>query len=222
MHDFTKKLINLLSTHTDADKAKAMSAYMKNHFPFFGIKSPERAELLKQFQRENTPPPYIELFEVISEFFEQPQIELHYCAIEILAKRKKEVRKEDIEFFEKLLLTQSWWDSVDTISSGVISPYFMNFPDQIRPITEHWMASNNIWLQRVCLIFQLSYKEKTDFTLMAEYILRLKESNEFFIQKAIGWALREYAKREPEKIKKFIENNTLKPLSKREALKHIG
>ena len=192
MHDFTKKLINLLSTHADADKSKAMSAYMKNHFPFFGIKSPERAELLKQFQRENTPPlhqesfgQYSELFEVISELLEQPQRELHYCAIEILAKRKKDWRKEDITFFEKLLITQSWWDSVDTISSGIIGPYFVKFPDQIRPITGEWLAGNNIWLQRVCLIFQLSYKDKADFTLMTEYILQLKESNEFFIQKAI-------------------------------------
>jgi 3-methyladenine DNA glycosylase AlkD len=222
MHDFTKKLIALLSTHADADKAKAMSAYMKNHFPFFGIKSPERTELLKQFQRENTPSPYSELFEVISEFFEQPQRELHYCAIEILAKRKKDWQKHDIAFFEKLLITQSWWDSVDTISSGVISPYFVKFPDQIRPVTERWMASNNIWLQRVCLIFQLSYKYKTDFALMSEYILRLKESDEFFIQKAIGWALRQYARQNPTGVKYFIENNTLKPLSKREALKHIG
>jgi 3-methyladenine DNA glycosylase AlkD len=222
MHDFTKKLINLLSTHADADKAKAMSAYMKNHFPFFGIKSPERAELLNQFQRENPPPQYFELFKVISELFEQPQRELHYCAIEILAKRKKDWRIEDIVFFEKLLITQSWWDSVDTISSGVMGPYFVKFPEQIKPVTEKWMASNNIWLQRVCLIFQLSYKDKTDFALMSKYIVQLKESNEFFIQKGIGWALREYAKREPEQVRNFIENNTLKPLSKREALKHIG
>jgi 3-methyladenine DNA glycosylase AlkD len=150
MHDFTKKLIPFLSTHADADKAKAMSAYMKNHFPFFGIKSPERAELLKQFLIENprkeSDGQYFELFEVISQLFQQPQRELHYCAIEILAKRKKDWRKEDIEFFEKLLITQSWWDSVDTISSGIIGPYFVKFPDQIRPVTERWMASNNIWL----------------------------------------------------------------------------
>jgi 3-methyladenine DNA glycosylase AlkD len=222
MHNFTKNLITHLNNNANAEKAKAMSAYMKNHFPFFGIKSPERTELLKQFQSKNPPPQYSELFEVISELFEQPQRELHYCAIEILAKRKKDWRKEDMVFFEKLLITQSWWDSVDTISSGIMSPYFVKFPDQIRPITERWMAGNNIWLQRACLIFQLSYKGNTDFTLMSAYILRLKESNEFFIQKAIGWALRQYARQNPSGVRHFIENNTLKPLSKREALKHIS
>jgi 3-methyladenine DNA glycosylase AlkD len=222
MNDYTTKLITLLSANTDAEKAHAMSAYMKNNFPFFGIKSPARVVLLKQFLTENAPPQYSEVLEVVSELFNQPQRELHYCAIQILEKRKKEWRKQDIDFFDKLLMTNSWWDSVDTISSALVGEYFIKYPEQIGPITEKWMASNNIWMQRVCLIFQLSYKNKTDFALLTEYTLRLKDSNEFFIQKAIGWALREYAKREPAKVKHFIENNTLKPLSKREALKHIS
>lgn len=222
MNDFTKKLITCLSTNADAEKAKAMSAYMKNKFPFFGIKSSERTTLLKQFLNENTPPQYSEVLDIISELFNQPQRELHYCAIEILAKRRKDWRKEDIYFFEKLILTTSWWDSVDTISSALVGEYFIKYPDQIRPITEKWMASSNIWLQRICLIFQLHYKNAVDFALMRGYILRLKDSNEFFIQKAIGWALRQYAKLDAESVNNFVENNTLKPLSKREALKHIS
>jgi 3-methyladenine DNA glycosylase AlkD len=222
MNDYTKKLITLLSANADAEKAKAMSAYLKNNFPFFGIKSPERVSLLKQFLNENKPPQYSEVLEIVSELFNQPQRELHYCAIKILEKRKKEWRKQDIDFFEKMIVTSSWWDSVDTISSALVGEYFIKYPEQIRPITEKWMASNNIWLQRVCLIFQLSYKNKTDFALLMEYTLQLKDSNEFFIQKAIGWALRQYAKFEPEKVKNFVENNALKPLSKREALKHIS
>jgi 3-methyladenine DNA glycosylase AlkD len=222
MNDYTKKLITHLSINADAEKAKAMSAYLKNHFSFFGIKSPERTILLKQFQSKNAPPQYFELLEVISQLFNQPQRELHYCAIQILEKSRKEWCKEDIVFFEYLLVTNSWWDSVDTISTAIIGEYFIKYPDQIRPITQKWMASNNMWLQRVCLIFQLHYKNKTDFALLKEYIEQLKDSDEFFIQKAIGWALRQYARKDPEAVKIFVENNTLKPLSKREALKHIG
>lgn len=222
MNDYSKNLISLLSANANPANAQAMSAYMKNKFPFFGIKSPERALLLKQFFIENTPLQYMEVLEIVSELFNQPQRELHYCAIEILAKRKKEWRKQDIDFFEKLILTTSWWDSVDYINNVLVAEYFIKYPEQIRPITAQWMASNNIWLQRVCLIFQLHYKNKADFALMTEYILQLKDSNEFFIQKAIGWALRQYAKLNPEAVKNFIENNTLKPLSKREALKHIS
>ena len=222
MNDYSKKLISLLSANANPANAQAMSAYMKYNFPFFGINAPKRTMLLKQFFTENTPPQYIELLEVVSELFNQPQRELHYCAIEILAKRKKEWRKQDIDIFEKLILSNSWWDSVDYINNVLVAEYFIKFPDQIRPITTQWMASNNIWLQRVCLIFQLHYKNKADFTLMTEYILQLKDSNEFFIQKAIGWALRQYARQDPVAIKLFVENNTLKPLSKREALKHIS
>jgi 3-methyladenine DNA glycosylase AlkD len=92
----------------------------------------------------------------------------------------------------------------------------------IEHITERWMASENIWLQRVSMIFQLFYKEKTDFELMKNYILRLSDSKEFFIQKGGGWALRQYSRTNPDAVKNFVaEHSELKPLTKREAVRLI-
>ena len=229
MNDITDKLIKLLDAYADAEKAQPMSAYMKNKFQYFGIKSPERKTLFKQWLKENPSfhkgidlKSYQKTLDIVWELFNQPQRELSYCAVELLEKTKKEWRLEDITFFEKFIITNSWWDTVDYISTNIVGAYFIKYPDQIRPVTEGWMQSNNIWLQRVCLIFQLKYRKNTDFDLMTTYILRLKDSNEFFIQKAIGWALREYAKHDANAVKNFVEMYTLKPLSKREALKHIG
>ena len=116
---------------------------------------------------------------------------------------------------------KSWWDSVDTINSVCFKPYFQKFPENRYEITQKWIDSENIWLQRLSVICQLGLKDKTDVELLFGNILQLTESKEFFVQKAIGWALRDLARNQPELVKKFVAENDLKPLSKREALKHL-
>ena len=129
--------------------------------------------------------------------------------------------EEFIDFYEELIQTKSWWDSVDWIRKFV-GVHFQRFPHLIIPVTEKWMATNNIWLQRICLIFQLTYKEKTNFELMKKYILQLAGSKEFFIQKGAGWALRQYSKTNANGVFDFINiNPQLAPLTKREGLKWL-
>ncbi len=117
--------------------------------------------------------------------------------------------------------TKSWWDSVDTINIFCIKPYFAKFPDDTFAITQAWIDSNNIWLQRLSIIFQLRLTNKTDIKILERNILQLRDSEEFFVQKAIGWALRDYWRTDPDWIVDFAKKHELKPLSKREALKHI-
>ena len=127
-----------------------------------------------------------------------------------------------IAFYEELIKTKSWWDSVDWIRK-MVGVHFQKFPHLIIPTTSEWMASGNIWLQRICLIFQLTYKEETDFDLMKKYILQLANSKEFFIQKGAGWALRQYSKTNSNGVLEFVEENQqLAPLTKREALKWLN
>lgn len=129
--------------------------------------------------------------------------------------------EEFISFYEELIQTKSWWDTVDWIRK-MVGVHFQRFPHLIIPTTEKWMASNDIWLQRICLIFQLTYKEKTDFALMKKYILQLANSKEFFIQKGAGWALRQYSKTNGKGVAEFINANPqLAPLTKREGLKWL-
>ncbi|MFT6151359.1 MAG: 3-methyladenine DNA glycosylase AlkD [Flavobacteriales bacterium] len=121
-----------------------------------------------------------------------------------------------------MITNKSWWDTVDLITTNLVGNYFKLFPEQIIPITKIWMESDNIWLQRTCLIFQLKYKEEIDTDLLTDYILQLKDTKEFFINKAIGWILREYTRTNPEWVIDFVNKHELSNLSKREALKLIS
>ena len=134
---------------------------------------------------------------------------------------KKNYKKEDIQLIEKLLTTNSWWDSVDTIAKNILGEYLLDFPLETKKVMEYFSNSNNMWLNRSAILFQLGYKEKTNFYLLKSVCEKHKNSTEFFIQKSIGWSLREYAKTNPEAVKTFVTNASLKPLSKKEALKNI-
>lgn len=222
MSEYIQNLRNRLSENSDTATGEWSAAYMKDQFVFFGIKAPLRRTIFKQFLTENAPPQYSDLADLVWELWLEPEREFQYFAIELLERRKKEWTEDMIELFEKLIATKSWWDSVDYISSALVSVYFKRFPNQIVSVTERWMNSENMWLQRVCLIFQLSYRKETDTELMFAYMRRLTYSKEFFIQKAIGWALRQHARTDAEAVRDFVENTKLAPLSKREALKHIS
>ena len=110
---------------------------------------------------------------------------------------------------------------MDYIASNLVGSYFNIYPGKIRETTDRWMASQNMWLQRTCLLFQLKYKNKTDESLLSGFIDQLTGSKEFFIRKAIGWSLREYSKTNPDFVLSFVRARELSGLSEREALKWI-
>jgi 3-methyladenine DNA glycosylase AlkD len=122
---------------------------------------------------------------------------------------------------EYCITNRSWWDTVDFIATECLGPYFKMYPKHILRITKQWNQSTNMWLQRSSLLFQKNYKKDTDTKLLSEYILNLTSSKEFFIQKAIGWMLREYGKTDAAWVVNFVNKNELAPLSKREAIKHL-
>jgi 3-methyladenine DNA glycosylase AlkD len=222
MREYIKPLATLLKQREDIESGVAMKAYMKNKFEFFGIKSKPRNDLFKQFFAEKGLPKFEDADEIIFDLFARPQREFHYFAIELIGKFRKEWTRETIVLFEKMITMQSWWDSADYIKSVCLKPYFLQFTDETYEITQRWIDSENIWLRRLSVIFQLGFKDKTDVDLLFRNILQLTESDEFFIQKAIGWALRDYARTDPNLVKKFVAENKLKPLSVREALKHLN
>ena len=219
---YTQTLIDAFTELADGQKAKAMSAYMKNHFLFFGITTTERRMLFKAFLKTSDKINWQQAKEVALYLWKMPYRELHYCAIELIIYYKKQMDEDFIITIENnFILQNSWWDSVDTVNSKLISVYFAKYPKQITSLTKRWNESNNIWLQRSSIIFQLKNKEKTNVSLLSKHIINCSKSKEFFVQKAIGWALREYAKNNPLWVANFVENNELPSLSKREALKHF-
>lgn len=219
---FIQSLETAFQEKCNAENAFAMAKYMRNHFSFFGIKTEDRRQIFKTIWKEN----HQEIAEnprgIAWELFTKQQRELHYCAIEIVTKELKgKYKKDDIHLIEKLIITNSWWDSVDTIAKNILGEYLLEHPLQIENVIERFSNSKNMWLNRSAILFQLGYKQKTNFDLLKSECEKHKNSNEFFTQKAIGWALREYAKTNPEAVKNFVVNNNLKPLSKKEALKNL-
>ncbi len=205
----------------DMSRGLAMSAYMKNHFVFYGLPAPVRKDIQKAVFSISKPNDYPTLITHIRAMWQKPEREWHYAAIDLLASCKKLWQSDMIETIESMLIQNAWWDSVDGLSSQVVAPYFKKFPQVKSSCIDKWKISDNMWLRRVSIIHQLKAKKDTDLDLLTECILLNSESKEFFLQKAIGWALREYAKINPEWVIRFVDVNDLKPLSKREALKNI-
>ncbi len=222
MHPYISLLQKIFHRNRNQSNAVAMKAYMRDQFSFFGIKSTPRRALSSEYMKSACLPEGAELRKIISELWIMPEREYQYFAIELLIKTKSQWNKKDSDLFEHLITNNPWWDTVDYLSSWVIGPWLQMFPNKIKPLTGKWNNSDNIWLQRMSLLFQLKYKEHLDTKLLTKYILKLSKSKEFFIQKAIGWVLREYSKTDPEWVKNFLMENEIMPLSMREAKKVIN
>jgi 3-methyladenine DNA glycosylase AlkD len=196
-----------------------MAKYMKNQFPFLGIKTPERRELSKEFIKERKKAKTVD-WDFIFNCYELPEREFQYLAIGYLDTVKALLTIDDMERIKKMITTKSWWDTVDSISP-IVGHIAMKYPNIKEDVLNDWIFSDNIWLKRVAILFQLKYKDKTDTAFLTKAILNNANTTEFFINKAIGWALREYSKTNKEWVREFIANNQLSKLSVNEGSKYI-
>jgi len=213
----------LFEGNADPAQAVPMKKYMRDQFEYLGIKTPIRVALQKEFIKENRLPPLDKLDLISRDLWSLSQREFQYAAISLLGKLENKLEPEFITTLEYLLVTKSWWDTVDTIAGNTVGTHFKRFPAVKEKYLKQWRKSDNFWLRRTALLFQLGYKKETDFKLLCEIIRENLGSNEFFINKAIGWALRQYAWTDPKPVKKFVKDTKeLHPLSRREALKNIG
>lgn len=213
------KLVEIYKENANKDTALRMKSYMKNHFTFLGISKPLRAELSKEFLKEIMKIKTID-WDFVFKMFEMPEREFQYLAMEYLRKLEKHLQKSDLEMLEKLILTKSWWDSVDALAP-LVGILCQKYPELKEEVLEGWIMNSNIWLKRVTIIFQLKYKNKTDTEFLTKAILSNNLSEEFFLNKAIGWSLRQYSKFNADWVKVFIATHSLSPLSVREGSKYF-
>ncbi len=219
---FVAKIETILTKHGNTGNAEAMSKYMKNNFPFLGIKKPLRAELsvpvikeVKEYASESW------LVETANLLWKKKEREFHYVAIELLTRYRRSLTPASFKAIEDLLVSNSWWDSVDGLTGCVVSPLVATYPE-LKTRMQAYITDPNMWLRRVSIIHQLPYRKNTDHELLFKACTKNMHDQEFFIRKAIGWALRQYAKTEPKAVYSFVEanKNSLSGLSIREALKH--
>jgi 3-methyladenine DNA glycosylase AlkD len=214
------QLRELFAEQADPDKSVSMKAYMKGKFDYFGISSPERKTIQREWFMTIKG---LDTWDVVYMLWNQPERELQYVAADLLKKLPlKAYDADDYKKLEELITTKSWWDTTDGIASNNVGRYFQAHPDMIEKVIKRWRQSDDMWLNRTTLIFQLKYKEETDFELTKDLIIQFLPVKEFFIQKAIGWALRQYSKSNPDAVREFIETLELSTVAKREAWKYIN
>lgn len=206
--------------NADPEKAAGMRQYMKNNFEFLGIPSSQRKDLQKEFFKSWIRTDRKFILELVDLLWASRWREFQYVACDLLLRSKKILEREDIVFLEKLILTKSWWDSVDSLSS-LVGYHVLKHPDLQPECTDRWMSGDQLWLQRVALIHQLKFREQTDWEMLKRYCSSISTSKEFFLQKGAGWALRQYAKFKPYLVRDFIRTHQLPNLTKREASKYL-
>jgi 3-methyladenine DNA glycosylase AlkD len=201
--------------------AVPMAAYMKNRFPYLGIKTPEHKALAKAFLKEKKKDKQID-WAFIWKCYDLPEREFHYLGLAYLIAVVKLLTPDDAGNLEKLITTNSWWDTVDSIDA-IVGDLCLRYPELKETVITRWTMSDNIWLKRISIDYQLQYKEKTDTQMLSHAILTNVGTKEFFVNKAIGWSLREYSKTDKEWVRSFINDNSdkLSTLSIKEGSKYI-
>lgn len=205
----------------NTEKGEKMTAYMQDKFPFYGIYAEDRKAIQRnwfQLVKQHQP----NFWDLLRELWRRDQREFQMIGVELLKKRpKKQYEKGDWTQFEWMITEKSWWDTVDLIASNAVGTYFQLFPEMRDEVIHKWRENDVFWLNRTCLLFQLKYKNTVDFALLTDLIDSFKGNQEFFIQKAIGWSLREYSKANPQAVRSYLDLSELKGLAVREASKYL-
>ncbi|MCP5505291.1 MAG: DNA alkylation repair protein [Chlamydiales bacterium] len=184
-------LTKAFKQNSDPVNGAKQAAYMKGHFPFLGLSAPKRRDLQKEVFNQFPIHSEEELAHLVHVLYQKKEREFHYAALDLVQKYRKLVTKFD--FIEALTIIHSWWDSVDLLASNVLGFFLKRNPQEIKQMHD-WIEDENLWKRRSALLFQLKWKEETDASLLFDFCLKRGSEREFFIEKAIGWALREYGK----------------------------
>ncbi|WP_214322332.1 DNA alkylation repair protein [Nonomuraea sediminis] len=205
-------------------KAPQMQAYMKSTMPFLGVQAgPRRAALRKVFaeQRIDTAPEWRRA--VLALWREAEYREERYAAIELTGFRyyREFQTLYTVPMYEEMIVTGAWWDLVDELATHRIGALLTAFPDSMRPLMLEWARDDDLWKRRTAILSQNRFKERTDTALLYACIEPSLSDNDFFARKAIGWALREFAKTDPHEVVRYVRTKGITGLSRREALKNL-
>ena len=217
--DFNK-LYEEMIQYKNEEQAQKMSKYMLNKFEYIGIKTPERRKIFKNFFKEYKNEEKID-WEFVNKCWENKYREFQYIAADYLKNMKDKLTRDDIPKLKQLILKKSWWDTIDNLDMTIGALALKD--SNMNKILLEWSIDENIWLRRIVIDHQLLRKEKTNTELLEKILKNNLGQAEFFINKAIGWALRDYSKTNPEWVKNFIEKNKEKmaKLSIKEASKYL-
>ncbi len=170
MHPYALALQAHLTPHADPFQAGPMKAYMRGQFEYLGIKTPRRVGLTKAFIAERGLPEPSDLDAIARDLWSLPEREFQYCAVGLIERTLKKLPPGFVATVESLIVTKSWWDTVDTLASNISGPLFKHYPGERADYLPRWRQSDNFWLRRTAILFQLYYKKETDFPLLCDII----------------------------------------------------
>ncbi|MFL9866647.1 DNA alkylation repair protein [Paraburkholderia fungorum] len=222
---FGKEIKAALLPHADAERALAMRAYMRHQFEFIGVPTPLRRQaVLPVFKRlpvENAD----HLLACADVLWSMPEREFQYVATDLLARKWKTLEPENIAHLLELAQRRTWWDSIDPLAGvvGDVLKAARTYTPGIQAAMDAALQHESLWVRRIAMIHQLGWREQTDEERLFSYARSLAAENDFFIRKAIGWALRDYAWHAPHAVSAFLSASLdiMSPLTLREASKHL-
>ena len=210
-----------LRTAADPERGRAAQAYLKTSEPCLGVRLPEVRRLTLAAAAADTPATAADVGRLAATLWREAAYrEERYAAIALTGLPVARGALELLPLHEEMITTGAWWDLVDGVADR-IRDLLLAHPAQLAPVLRDWARSPDRWLRRSAVIAQLGARERTDRTLLTEVIEVNAADPEFFVRKAIGWALRDLAKTDPEWVRGFLAGHELSPLSRREAAKHL-
>lgn len=213
-----------LAAVADPSKAPGMQAYMKTDMPFYGVQKAARVKILRDLAQEFPPSDRAEYEGLVTALWELPHREEKYLALGVARHFRQYVVPEMLSLYRGLIVEGAWWDLVDEVATHLICDLVVGHPDEVWPTVDAWIDDDDMWLRRTAIICQVGAKENTDAARLFRFCETRAFENEFFIRKAIGWALRQHARVDPHAVARFVSEHReqLSGLSYREATKHIG
>lgn len=214
----------LLRALANPQEAAPMQAYMLDQFPFLGVRATPRRQALKglaPLKAWSTQ----EVLALAQALWAQPEREFQYVAVDVLARQHRQLGLHDLAALQQWVMHKSWWDTVDGLAGVVGDILGRELPRggaEPHPM-DAWLAHANLWVRRVAMLHQLGWREQVDEARLWRYAATLAPEKDFFIRKAIGWALRDHARTRPEAVRAFLQQQgeSLSGLTRREAAKHL-
>lgn len=220
-----KPITNLtaaFAAKADPERAAQQKAYIRGQFAFYGLDSKTRRDIQKPFVKEALTLSDTKFKAWCRAGWADPHRECQLTVVDALIKRARKMDKSYFDLVEDLIVTKSWWDTVDFLSGTIFGILFQKFTEEIALRTDRLICSDNMWENRSAILFQLKYKSDMDVELLERLITIKKHDHEFFTQKAIGWILRTLSKFDPDSVKAILARHPeLSGLAKREASKYL-
>jgi 3-methyladenine DNA glycosylase AlkD len=206
----------------DPVRAASAAAYMRDQFTFLGLSMPQLARLDRAVVGGLARPTETDLAAVARACWARPEREYQYFACAYLRRHVAVGSPDLLPTLRVLITTKSWWDTVDSLAASTVGPLVAAHPVLVSTMDE-WAVDDDIWLVRTAILHQLRFRQRTDANRLLRYCAQQASHRDFFVRKAIGWALREYSRTDPAGVRSFVEEHRteLAPLSVREALKHL-